>query len=509
MVFGSGQRIVQIVWRASEESLLPLNNVSESRKTKELHEANLIKAMSSSRCDLWYILQVQGNELLVTPPREVVRSGLASIRAFLHETGSADLVRRTFVRLMFVGYQSAGKTKLNTWLQGKADQYVSRSTCGIDTASWEPGEDWPSLPLGCPPVAFSSWDFAGQRDYYALHRFFLSERALYLLLVDLSDPNFEHTVRENVSFWLGSLNKHTKGAIVRAVGTKVDLIGAAVEERRLLLFNHIKREEERVVAELKERVTLAAPFDEATAAAATAALEFRPTLPKTPGGILLSSLPKDPVPPLLEGEGKDGWADFKEGQTERKRWGREEGPLPITPASPGSSIRREPRALARGIDESATSQGGGNPMGEGWVYNPEELLSGLRSTVLGLVAQHERQFQLHLPPSYVGLWERVESLKVAGSDADLSWGEYRDRMRGACGFKSEENLKEATRLLHDIGVLLWYDKRPDCLELANRVFIRPDWVLDLLKPIVGPRSALKGRRTVHTTSGSRPRSVGI
>ena len=30
------------------------------------------------------------------------------------------------------------------------------------------------------PITFRTWDFAGQRDYYATHQYFISNRALYL-----------------------------------------------------------------------------------------------------------------------------------------------------------------------------------------------------------------------------------------------------------------------------------------------------------------------------------------
>jgi hypothetical protein len=131
----------------------------------------------------------------------------------------------------------------------------------------------------------------------------------------------------------------------------------------------------------------------------------------------------------------------------------------------------------------------GPPVG----YKPAQLLHWLQSTLLDVTAQHKEKFQLNLLRSYVALWEEVDALKLASGDAFLKWDAFREKIRpqaGAgreenLGFKSKENLKEAVRLLHELGVLLWYDNRPDCEELADRVFIRPEWVVDLLKPIVG------------------------
>ena len=39
-----------------------------------------------------------------------------------------------------------------------------------------------------PTYRFDIWDFAGQHMYYTSHQTFLSERAVYLLVVDMSIP---------------------------------------------------------------------------------------------------------------------------------------------------------------------------------------------------------------------------------------------------------------------------------------------------------------------------------
>jgi GTPase SAR1 family protein len=273
---------------------------------------------------------------LVTPPPEVARRGLAGIRAFFDELGSEDLVQRTFVRLMFVGYQSAGKSKLNFTLQGKGETYVDESTCGIETALWEPGKDWPAPSQGIGPITFSSSDFAGQKVYYAMHRFFLSERALYLFLVDLSDDRFESTIRENVSFWIASLNKHTKGAVVRVVGTKVDRIrvgdGAAVdaaevERRRGQLFEQIRQDEKNVVEELRERVACAYEANAGFGEGARAALEARPTLPERPTNILLSSLPETPEQEATRPGDHGAYEGMREGRASDQKNGASQAAL--------------------------------------------------------------------------------------------------------------------------------------------------------------------------------------
>jgi len=50
---------------------------------------------------------------------------------------------------------------------------------------------------------FSYWDFAGQSTYYSTHQAFLSARAVYLLVIDLS-KHWGETLSDNLSFRLGT-----------------------------------------------------------------------------------------------------------------------------------------------------------------------------------------------------------------------------------------------------------------------------------------------------------------
>ena len=53
-----------------------------------------------------------------------------------------------------------------------------------------------------PTYRFDIWDFAGQHMYYTSHQTFLSERAIYLLVVDMSIPLDEELSTEiEVAKW--------------------------------------------------------------------------------------------------------------------------------------------------------------------------------------------------------------------------------------------------------------------------------------------------------------------
>jgi len=56
------------------------------------------------------------------------------------------------------------------------------STVGVDIGSWVWGArgQW-------GPVTFRTWDFGGQKEYYATHVYFLSKRSLYLVVWNICD----------------------------------------------------------------------------------------------------------------------------------------------------------------------------------------------------------------------------------------------------------------------------------------------------------------------------------
>lgn len=98
----------------------------------------------------------------------------------------------------------------------------------------------PSEPVGILPTV-SLWDFAGQDIYYTTHHFFLNNRSIYLLLMDISKPldskvenppagiiHEPFTCKEVFKFWLNSIHMYssldsrdTKHTVV-LVGTHKD-----------------------------------------------------------------------------------------------------------------------------------------------------------------------------------------------------------------------------------------------------------------------------------------------
>jgi GTPase SAR1 family protein len=98
---------------------------------------------------------------------------------------------------------------------------ISYYSLGIDIHSW-------TVTRKNDAVTYSVWDFAGQTVYYNTHQFFLSNRAVYLLLWNIR-LGYEHA---GLDFWLSSISVHSPQAPIIVVGTHLDQVN-------LMAMNHI------------------------------------------------------------------------------------------------------------------------------------------------------------------------------------------------------------------------------------------------------------------------------
>ncbi|OQR71714.1 leucine-rich repeat serine/threonine-protein kinase 1-like [Tropilaelaps mercedesae] len=143
------------------------------------------------------------------------------------------------IKLMVVGTHGIGKTSLLEVLRGegcgrtKAPDHwakrmgnkninlknakgVSLSTVGVDVGDWvfekKPGRG---------PALFRTWDFGGQREYYATHQYFLSKRSLYLVVWSMLEG--ERGVR-SLHQWLVNIQARAPNSPVIIVATHHDLV---------------------------------------------------------------------------------------------------------------------------------------------------------------------------------------------------------------------------------------------------------------------------------------------
>lgn len=150
-------------------------------------------------------------------PEEVKAQGAKATNAYfkdLFESASSPL---NLVRAIFIGDGAVGKTSLIRRLHGEPVIEGSEAmTAGIEIKQW-------ALPNSAIKARF--WDFGGQVMSHSMHRFFLRERCLYILLVDAGserDKRERLTANDRAEYWLEHIKAFGNAAPVMLVGNKAD-----------------------------------------------------------------------------------------------------------------------------------------------------------------------------------------------------------------------------------------------------------------------------------------------
>ncbi len=112
------------------------------------------------------------------------------------------------VRLVLVGRGSAGKTSLVRRLVHDRFDPEEKETPGIALS------DWVMSCCAGEPVTAHVWDFAGQVITHSMHRYFLSHRTIYILVL----TQREDMAGEDAAYWLKLIESY--GTETQADGTK-------------------------------------------------------------------------------------------------------------------------------------------------------------------------------------------------------------------------------------------------------------------------------------------------
>ncbi|KAF4010351.1 hypothetical protein G4228_001649 [Cervus hanglu yarkandensis] len=138
------------------------------------------------------------------------------------------------MKLMIVGNTGSGKTTLLQQLMKikKSDLGMQGATVGIDV------KDWPIQirGKGKKDLILNVWDFAGREEFYSTHPHFMTQRALYLAVYDLSKGQAEVDAMKP---WLFNIKARASSSPVILVGTHLDVTD---EKQRKACISKITKE---------------------------------------------------------------------------------------------------------------------------------------------------------------------------------------------------------------------------------------------------------------------------
>lgn len=173
---------------------------------------NRIECLPNSlgRPDALAYINIRSNPL-TDPPPEVVSNGTDAIVDYLRgrlDPASAPLWSS---KVIVVGEAAVGKTSLTKALAGEQVQSNEPQTHGVRTTHLElPHPHRVDVRLDLP-----TWDFGGQQIYHATHRFFLTDRSLFLLVWNCREGYSKGQMRK----WLQAITARAPQSPILIVAT--------------------------------------------------------------------------------------------------------------------------------------------------------------------------------------------------------------------------------------------------------------------------------------------------
>ncbi|KAG5883328.1 hypothetical protein JTB14_032528 [Gonioctena quinquepunctata] len=192
------------------------------------------------------VLNISGNlDINELPPQMGLLSRLWNLNTrgtTLQEPLKSMIESKKYKTMDIIGVQGIGKTSLleqlrqegstkrrpehwakrmgNKNINAKTSRGSNMSTVGVDIGDWV-YEKKVRMQSSHGPVVFRTWDFGGQKEYYATHQYFLSKRSLYLVVWRITDG---HRGINEILQWLVNIQARAPNSPVIIVGTHYDVV---------------------------------------------------------------------------------------------------------------------------------------------------------------------------------------------------------------------------------------------------------------------------------------------
>ena len=155
------------------------------------------------------------NNPLISPPPEIYKQGIQAMRTWWQAQEESTKRKVNELKIIIVGEGTAGKTSLLKRLCGLGFSERESKTNGVYIQ-----KTTFSLPIEGQAdkredINVRFWDFGGQETMHASHQFFLSKRAVYLLVLD-------NRRGETPKYWLETIRRLGGDAPIIIVQNKID-----------------------------------------------------------------------------------------------------------------------------------------------------------------------------------------------------------------------------------------------------------------------------------------------
>ncbi|MDH5506999.1 MAG: leucine-rich repeat domain-containing protein, partial [Anaerolineae bacterium] len=168
-------------------------------------------------------LLLEDNKLLIPPEILSLVNDPSAIVQYYSTIVSDDSRPLHEAKMILVGQGSVGKTSLVNRLIKNSFNPMEEKTKGITKNRLQ-------INVNSQLYAVNIWDFGGQEIMHSTHQFFLTHRALYLLVFDTRLEEIEN----RLNYWLKIIRSFGGNSPIILVGNKIDQHPLDLDKRALL-----------------------------------------------------------------------------------------------------------------------------------------------------------------------------------------------------------------------------------------------------------------------------------